>query len=66
MSEDTSTRRPVAPAAPAETVARTLLPWLFSERVRADDPLRDRIVRGLATSAAAADQVTALIREHIG
>jgi len=35
----------------AETLARVLLPWLFSERVLADATACDRIARGLAAAA---------------
>jgi pimeloyl-ACP methyl ester carboxylesterase len=42
----------VAAEAGAETLARTLLPWLFSERFLADAPLRERTLRGLAASVA--------------
>jgi pimeloyl-ACP methyl ester carboxylesterase len=43
--------RAAAEAAP-ETLARILLPWLFSERLLADEGARERTLRGLAASLA--------------
>lgn len=48
----------VAAQGDGETVARMLLPWLFSVRALADDARRERIVRGLATAAAAVPPAT--------
>jgi pyruvate dehydrogenase E2 component (dihydrolipoamide acetyltransferase) len=41
-----------AAEARAETVARALLPWLFSERLLADAAARERTVRGLTATVA--------------
>jgi 3-oxoadipate enol-lactonase len=40
----------MAAEAPPETLARSLLPWLFSSRTLADEAARERILRGLAAS----------------
>jgi len=42
----------VARTGPADTLARMLLPWLFSARTLADDAARERVVRGLAAIVA--------------
>ncbi|HSP96967.1 MAG TPA: alpha/beta fold hydrolase [Candidatus Dormibacteraeota bacterium] len=48
----------IAAESRAETLARALLPWLFSERLLADAGARERVVRGLAASAAAVPAAT--------
>jgi pyruvate dehydrogenase E2 component (dihydrolipoamide acetyltransferase) len=48
----------VAALGDAEVLARTLVPWLFGERLLADPAARERIVRGLAAGAAAVPATT--------
>jgi pyruvate dehydrogenase E2 component (dihydrolipoamide acetyltransferase) len=48
----------IAAESGAETLARALLPWLFSERVLADPGARERIARGLAASVSAVPAAT--------
>jgi pimeloyl-ACP methyl ester carboxylesterase len=57
--------------APPETLARTLLPWLFSQSLLADAAARERIVRGLAeivarVPAATLERVAAALRAWSG
>ncbi|MCC6764754.1 MAG: alpha/beta fold hydrolase [Deltaproteobacteria bacterium] len=42
--------RAVSRRAGSDVLARTLLPWLFSERTLADAPLRERMRRGLSAA----------------
>lgn len=48
----------IAAESRAETLARALLPWLFSERTLTDRAARERIVRGLAASVSAVPAAT--------
>ena len=42
----------IAAQADAETLARALAPWIFSEDLLADDTIRERMLRGLVASVA--------------
>jgi pimeloyl-ACP methyl ester carboxylesterase len=55
----------IAAESSAETLAGSLLPWLFSERVLADPTAMQRIARGLA-AAALAVPATTLVRSAAG
>ncbi|MFN2427651.1 MAG: alpha/beta fold hydrolase [Candidatus Binatia bacterium] len=46
--------RAIAREAGIDTLSRSLLPWLFSQRVLADDGLRERMHRGLAAALSVA------------